>query len=167
MNRTKTRLSPEIGEALVKQIAHELSNHTLYMSFAAFFSRNGLVDLEKYYRKRAMEEFHHNEWISTFLIDGDYEFVYPAIARVENNIDNLNVPFALTTTREIQTTQMLYAIYELALQQKDYMTATWLFKTLLLEQNEEEDLARMAESIAELECDWLLKAEKIYELIEG
>ena len=77
------------------------------------------------------------------------------------------MPFRATVDREIQTTQMIYAIYEAAIAEKDYMTASWLFDKLIKEQIEEENTSRMAQSIAEQEDSWLEKAEEIYELLEN
>ena len=166
-NRTITLLSQEIGDLLVSQISHELNNHALYMSFAAYFSRNGLKQLEDYYRHRAHEEFNHHQWIVDYLIEGDFDFNYPEVKAITKKINEHSEPFGLTTTREIETTQLLFAIYEQALLEKDYMTASWLYEKLIKEQIEEENLTRMVESISELDCDWLIKSEKIYDLVNN
>mgnify|MGYP000893269280 CR=1 FL=1 len=47
MSRKLKQLSPAIEELLIKQIAHELKNFTLYCSFSNYFSLEGIVDLEE------------------------------------------------------------------------------------------------------------------------
>ena len=50
-DRKLCRISPEIGKLLVSQISHELKNHALYLSYANYFSVEGIIDIEEYYRK--------------------------------------------------------------------------------------------------------------------
>lgn len=166
MNRKLSQLSPEIGDLLVKQLAHELKNFVLYSSFANFFSLEGIVDLENYYIRRAEEEKSHHDWVASYLRDADFRALYPAIEQnKEQTVDSWITPFTATVTREMETTQLLYVIYELAISQKDFMTASWLFDKLIKEQIEEESISRMAVSIMESEGDIYLKAEKVLELL--
>ena len=163
--RKLSLIGPAIGEKLVKQLGHELKNHNLYKSFANFFGLEGITALEKYYNKRAEEELHHSEWIHNFLTDADYAVKYPVVEyNTESWVDYLD-PFKLTVDREIQTTQMIYSIYEMAQQEKDYMTCVWLYNFLLKEQIEEENTSRMALTIMELDADLLEKAEQVKELL--
>lgn len=169
MNRRITLLSPEITNLIVKQIGHELSNYTIYMSFAAYFARLGYTNLEEYYRKRANEEYNHHLWCVNYLIEADANFVYPAIEGVSEKFTakNLIDPFILTVEREIETTQLIYTIKKLAESQDDFMTVTWLFEHLVKEQVEEENLSRMVQSIAEQEeTPWLEKAKAILDLLD-
>jgi ferritin len=166
MNRKLSQLSPEIGDLLTKQLAHELKNFVLYNGFANYFSLEGIVDLQEYYTKRAEEEKHHHDWILGYLHDADFRAIYSVIEQnKEQTVDSWITPFTATVTREIETTQMLYAIYELAISQKDFMTASWLYEKLIKEQIEEESISRMAVSMMEIEGDIYLKAEKILELL--
>lgn len=165
-NRKLTLISPAIGELLVKQIAHELKNRNLYLSFANYFSVEGIVDLEKYYRYRADEEDDHHKWIMDYLSEGDYKFMYPAVEQNTEKFDTYVTPFKQTVDREIVTTQMLYEIYELAISEKDYMTASWLYEKLIKEQIEEENTSRMAVTIMEEESNIYGKADKVLDLLE-
>ena len=166
-NRKLTLISSELGKALVKQLAHELKNYNLYMSFANFFSIEGILDLEEYYRKRANEEKNHHQWIMDYLTDGDYKFTYPQIEENTETFSEYIDPFRHTVEREILTTQMIYAIYEQAISEKDYMTASWLYEKLIREQIEEENTSRMAKTIMEETSDIYLRAEKVLELLEN
>lgn len=164
-NRKLCLISDSLGQLMVKQIAHELKNRNLYLSFANFFSVEGIVDLEEYYRKRAEEENNHHQWLADYLSEGDYKFMYPAIEMNTEKIVDYIDPFNQTVDREIQTTQMLYSIYELAITEKDFMTASWLYEKLIKEQIEEENTSRMAVTIMEEKSDIYLRAKHVINLL--
>ena len=158
-------ISPAIGDLLTKQVAHELKNFNLYMSFANFFSVEGIVDLEEYYRKRAHEELNHHQWIMDFLSDADYKFKYPQVDFNTEEFSDYITPFKQTVDREILTTQMLYKIYETATAEKDFMTASWLYEKLIKEQIEEENTSRMAVTIMEEESNIFARANRVLDLL--
>jgi len=164
-SRKLCQISPELGELLVKQVAHELKNYNLYRSYANYFSVEGILDLEDYYLKRAHEESNHHDWIVTYLSEADYKFMYPAVEFNEEKFDNYVTPFIQTIDRELMTTNMIYAIYELAESQKDYMTMSWLLEKLIKEQIEEEATSRMARTIIEETSDIFIRAKRILDLL--
>lgn len=159
-------MSTTVGDLLVKQLSHELKNFNLYNSFANYFSLEGIVDLEKYYTKRAHEEKLHHKWIFNYLTDADYRIIYTTTPINEEQIvDSWLAPFKATVDREIETTQLIYTIYEAAIAEKDFMTASWLYEKLIKEQIEEESISRMAVSIIEIDGDIFNKAEAILNLL--
>ena len=164
-NRKLSLVSSEIGELLVKQIAHELKNYNLYMSFSNYFGVEGIADLEEYYSHRAEEELNHHKWIKDYLTDGDYTFMYPSVEVNTEVPKDMIDPFRFTVDREIETTQLIYRIYEAALSEKDYMTAQWLSNTLIKEQVEEENTSRTALCIMEDDSPIFDKAEEILALL--
>ena len=165
MSRKLCLISPKIGELLVKQLEHEMKNYNLYRSFANYFGIEGYSDLEEYYQKRAAEEMLHHEWCFKYLSEGDFKFKYPAISENTETFSGLIEPFKLTVDREILTTDMIYKIYDAAMEEKDYMTATWLYEKLIKEQIEEENTSRMALTIMEESSDVYIKAKKVLELL--
>lgn len=166
-NRKLSLISDEIGQLMVKQIAHELKNYNLYLSYANYFSVEGILDLEEYYRKRAEEENNHHHWLMDYLSEADFKFMYPAVEMNTEKISNYIDPFVQTIDREILTTQMIYAIYEQATAEKDFMTASWLYEKLIKEQIEEENVSRMAKVLIEEDSDIFLRAKRILNLLEN
>jgi len=150
---------------MVKQIAHELKNYNLYQSYANYFSVEGIVDLDVYYQRRAIEEYNHHEWVMKYLSDADFKFMYPAIEQNTEKVTNYMDPFTQTVDREIMTTEMIYAIYEQCQKEKDYMTCSWLYDKLIKEQIEEENVTRMARTIMEETSDIFLRAKKVLKLL--
>ena len=167
MDRKTCRISENSGKILVKQLAHELKNRSLYLSFSNYFAVEGIEDLAEFFKKRAEEENNHHQWIADYLSDANYKFIYPAVEFNTEKIESMIDPFIQSIDREILTTNMIYTIYELALSEKDYMTASWLYDKLIREQIEEESLTLTCRDIMEQEGDIFLKAEKVLELLEN
>ena len=166
MSRKLVLVSETISNLLIKQLAHELKNYNLYKSFANYYDVEGCVALAEYYKKRADEELLHHKWILDYLTEGDVKFMYPAVEQNSEKPTDYVMPFKATIDREIQTTQMIYAIYEAAIAEKDYMTASWLFDKLIKEQIEEENTSRMALTIMEEESDIYFRAKKVLKLLK-
>ena len=165
-NRKLSLISQTIADLLVKQLAHELKNRNLYLSFANYFIVNGIDELAQYYTKRAEEENHHHQWIMDYLSDADCIFMYPTVEQNSEKIVSNISPFIQTVDREILTTDLIYAIYEAAKAEKDFMTTTWLHDKLLVEQIEEENVSRAALTIMEDESNIYSKAKKVLELLK-
>lgn len=163
--RTIKSISENLSTMLIKQLAHELKNYNLYKSFANYYSIEGIEDLSKYYLKRADEELKHHDWIYDYLTEADIKFIYPQVEANTNKTDNYITPFKDTVEREIETTDLIYKIYIAAMEEKDFMTATWLQDLLIKEQSEEENTSRQALAIMEENADIFNKAEKVLELL--
>ena len=125
-SRRVCTLSKAMIKKLVDQLAEELYNKHLYMTFANYFCTNGLPKLEEYYIKRADEEELHHKWIFWYLNYCDAEFQYPCVDKVDLDIKSLITPFELTVDKEIETTMHINEIVDLAIAEKDWTTFQWL-----------------------------------------
>jgi ferritin len=167
VDRRVTTLTPTTGRMLVEQLAHELTNHNIYRTFASYFGMEDLTDLEEYFLARAAEEYHHHEWIYKYLSDRGFKFQYPAIPPVNYDILSRITPFELTVEIEINTTQLIDRIVEQAMIEKDWATLQWLMSDdndkgmLVKEQIEEESISRTILGLAQKHTDWVTKAEEI------
>jgi ferritin len=166
MNRKQKLISENLKKLLVKQLAHELKNYNLYKQFANYYKVAGIDELGEYFNKRADEELVHHNWLFDYLTDGDVEFQYPAIEANNVTVKNHLEPFQLTVDREIETTNLIYDLYEAAKAEKDYMTMIWMERPLLFEQIEEENTSRTALGIMEEDADIFIKAGRILKLLE-
>ncbi len=167
MDRRIKTVSEAVGKLLVKQISHELFNHNLYRTFANFFATEGIVDLEKYYIKRAEEELEHHRWIVDRLNETDYDFMYPSVEQVEEKFEDYIDPFKLTVLKEIETTELINKIADAAFEEKDWQTITWLQQKLIPEQHEEESTSRTAlDIISHTDENIFVRAERIYNLLK-
>lgn len=166
-HKSTCRLSNEMIDKLVQQIQHELYNHNLYKTFANFFLVEGLMKLHLYYTERANEELIHHEWIVSYLNANHIEFKYPSVPEISETFDDYITPFELTLEKEIETTDLINEIVDLALKQNDWLTFNWLMKDsgakLVAEQREEESISRTVLNIANQDDSWISKESAILE----
>jgi len=166
MDRKIALISETIAKLIINQLVHELKNYTLYKSFANYYNIQGIENLQKYYEKRAEEEMNHHNWCYSYLSDADIQFVYPHIdLNVNAAPKNYITPFIDTIDREIETTQLIYKIYDQCVREGDLMTMSWLLEKLIKEQIEEENISRMARVIMEEDADIFVKSEKVLNLL--
>lgn len=125
-DRRTCTLSQVMVEMLVKQMSAELSNHNIYMTFAAYFNLQDLPLLEEYYIARAEEEYLHHRWIYGYLNDNDAKYQYPEIKAINIDITSRVMPFNATVDREIETTMGINKIVEQAMKEGDWATFNWL-----------------------------------------
>lgn len=167
VNRRDCTISDAMINLLVRQLQHEQYNHNLYRMFANWYALHGLVVLEAYYKQRANEEKVHHDWIADYLNECDAIYTYPEIPKVTEIFEDLVTPFELTVNKEIETTNLIYDIVNLAMKETDWMTWTWLMNNtpgqamLVAEQREEEALSRTALDIAKQDGSWLIKEKSI------
>lgn len=158
-------LSDKIINKLVQQISHEMYNHNLYSGFANYYKIKGLENLYEYYTRRAHEELEHHRWIVDYLNENHIDFTYPTIPEVTETYNDLVTPFELTLDKEIETTNLILDIVDLAQEEKDWITFNWLMRDsapcLVAEQREEESISRTALFIAKQEDSWISKADAI------
>ena len=101
-----------MGKLFIKQVAHELKNYNLYKTFASYFDVEGIADFTAYWNKRAGEELNHHNWVVDYLSEANYPVVYPTIEANDVEIKDYSTPFTASLDREIETTQMIYGLYD-------------------------------------------------------
>lgn len=171
--RRECTISKHMTDLLVTQLRAELSNYTLYNTFATYFNEQGLHKLAKYWEGRANEEDHHHKWILNYLHRCDAKFLYPEVPPTNVDITNRLMPFEATVDREIETTGGINFIVDEALKEADWATFTFLMGDsdeegmLVKEQIEEEKISRETLKIARQDTDWLTIQDSIYDLYFG
>lgn len=168
--RRECTISDNMIKLLVMQLRAELSNYTLYNTFASYFNKIGLHKLAKYWEGRANEEDLHHKWILGYLHRCDAKFEYPEVPATNVDITDRLMPFKATVDREIETTGGINFIVNEALKEGDWATFTFLMGDsdeegkLVKEQIEEEKISRETLKIASQDTDWLTIQDSIYTL---
>jgi ferritin len=157
--------SNEIIDKLIAQIGHEMYNHNLYSGFASYYKSLGLEKLCTYYIQRANEELEHHKWIVDYLHENHINFKYPEIPEITEKYDDPTTPFELTLEKELETTDLILEIVDLAQEKKDWLVFNWLMRDtapcLVAEQREEESISRTALAIAKQDDTWISKEDAI------
>ena len=157
------RISPleqTIADLLVKQVAHERFNASLYITMSNFYNVKGYMKLGTYYEMRAEEEIQHSKWIEEYLFDSDIIFNFPQIDKVEIKLVELIDSFQLTVDKETDTTKAINNIAAEAIKINDFQTFEFL-QRLIKEQVEEMSISRTILTIANSNSDWLIKEKAI------
>lgn len=141
-------ISNTMQKAINEQINKELYSSYLYLSMAAYFENRNLPGFAKWMHMQANEEREHGMKFFQHLLDRGGKVELKAIAAPE--IDwktNLDV-FKQVQEHEAAVTASIYALYELALNEKDYPSQAML-QWFITEQVEEEKNA--ADIVQQLE----------------
>lgn len=110
-------VSSVVKDALVMQIAHELENSNIYLRIASFCKSKNLVNLAKHFEGQVTEEQEHSRIIYKLLTDLGEDFNIPEIPSVNLDFATFSQLTELYVQREVDTTNSLREIMELASQQ--------------------------------------------------
>ena len=140
-------INKPMQDAINEQINKELFSSYLYLSMAAYFEAKNLSGFGNWMRVQADEEREHAMKFYNFILEtgGKVELKAIEAPKTEWN-SNLEVAEEVAA-HEAKVTASIYALYELALKEKDY-PAQIMLQWFITEQVEEEKNA--AEIVANL-----------------
>jgi ferritin len=110
-------ISDATKTALVEQIGAEKFNASIYLYLASFLNGKGLSKLAKFFENQHNEEQEHSLIIYKLLVDLGETFEIPEINACNMPINTIGDIANLFLQREIETTNSLKAIKELATEQ--------------------------------------------------
>ena len=140
-------ISKTMQDAMNEQINKEFFSSYLYLSMAAYFEDRNLMGFGHWMRLQADEEHEHAMKLYDFILDRGGRVQLKAIEGPATEWkSNLEVAEEVAA-HEAEVTASIHALYELALQEKDYPTQAML-QWFITEQVEEEKNA--AELVAKL-----------------
>jgi len=140
-------ISQTMQDAINEQINKELFSSYLYLSMATFFANKNLTGFSKWMHVQADEEREHAMKLYQHLEDRGGRVLLKAIAAPKTEWTSNVEVFKESAAHEAMITASIHALYETALQEKDY-PAQVLLQWFISEQVEEEKNA--AEILADL-----------------
>lgn len=129
-------ISKESVQAINKQIGNEFAAFMQYVAIGAYFDSRTLPELSGYFYKQAEEEKGHAYKMIKFLCDADAQVEIPAVKAPQTRFDSVEAAIRLSYEQEVQVTEQIKAIYEIAVATKDRITENFL-QWFLEEQLEE------------------------------
>lgn len=141
-------ISKPMQDAINEQINKELFSSYLYLSMAAYFASKNLLGFSKWMHIQVGEEREHAMKLYEHLEDRGGRVLLKAIAAPKTEWASNLEAFKDAAAHEAMITSAIYALYETAVQEKDY-PAQVLLQWFVNEQVEEEKNA--AEIVANLE----------------
>lgn len=134
-------------DAINEQINKELFSSYLYLSMAAYFEDKSLPGFAHWMRVQETEEREHAMKFYDFLLERGGKVTLKAIDAPKTEWASTMEVMEEVAAHEAKVTASIYALYELALKEKDYPTQI-LLQWFITEQVEEEKNA--AEIVASL-----------------
>lgn len=134
------KISKKMQDAINIQMKNEYDNAFLYLSIASWFEQKSLKGFAHWNFIQYQEEQEHALKFYNYLLERQGEAIVDAVAKPQKDWNSVIDVFKDILAKEKETTENIYKLYEIALEEKDYTTQGFL-KWYLDEQVEEEDNA--------------------------
>lgn len=132
------KLSKKITEALNEQINTELASAYVYLSMSSWADEVNLPGAASWLRIQWQEELGHATKLIEYMAERGSHVTLEAIPKPPEQFNSLLDVFEQVLQHEQDVTAAIYRIYDLALQEKDFM-AQGLLQWYVNEQVEEEN----------------------------
>lgn len=130
-------LSNQLGNALNKQMNNEFESAQAYMAMAAYFDYNNYEGFAHFFLQQAAEERSHGMKIYNYLNDRGYHATFLDLKAPQNEFNSVVHAFESALKFEKEVTKNIYELTDLAWEEKEHATISFL-KWFLDEQVEEE-----------------------------
>ena len=130
-------ISKKVGEALNEQVNAELYSAYLYLSMEAYFESVSLAGFANWMRIQTQEELMHAMKIYDFVIERDGKVLLKAIEQPQSAWESPLATFEAVYKHEQKVTGLINDLVNLAIEEKDHATNTFL-QWFVSEQVEEE-----------------------------
>lgn len=134
-------MNKQVEKALNLQINAEEYASRLYFAMGVWCDRNGYAGSAKYLYNHAEEERMHMIKLVRYINERGGVAVTDALSKPENNWDNILAVFKEVLSHEEGVTAQINNLYEICMQEKDYLTSNFL-QWYIQEQVEEESISR-------------------------
>jgi ferritin len=133
--------SQTVQDAINEQINHELSASYNYLAMSAYCERENFTGCAKWLRIQSEEEYGHGIRLLDFLLARDGTVRLEAVAEPKVKYESLASVFEEALEQEVETSQDIDKLYELAQKEKAFSALVQL-QWFISEQVEEERTAR-------------------------
>lgn len=134
-------MNTKVEASLNQQINAEEHSSRIYFAMAVWCERNGYAGSAKYLYTHAEEERMHMIKLVHYVNERGGNALTDALPKPQNEWDNILDVFAEVLAHEEKITGMINTLYEVCMQEKDYLTSNFL-QWYIQEQVEEESGAR-------------------------
>jgi len=149
----------DFSAALNRQIANEFAASQQYVGIAVYYDAQTLPRLAAFFYRQAVEERNHAMMMVQFLLDTDREVKIPGIEAKQTSFSDGIAPVRAALEQEEQVSSEIYALFELARENREYRAEQFL-QWFVKEQVEEVALMQDLLSVAERTADNLLHVEE-------
>ena len=134
-------ISKTMQDAINAQIQAEYYSSYLYLSMSAYCEDVNMPGYAHWMRAQAREEMEHTMKFYRYVVERGGRVVFGAIEQPPVEFESVLAVAEETQAHEQKVTSLIHKLYEVAVEEKDYATQSFL-KWYIDEQVEEEDNAR-------------------------
>jgi ferritin len=147
------------AQALNEQISNEFAASQQYVGAAVYYDAETLPRLAAFFYRQALEEREHAMMMIQYLLDVGEEIHIPDIKSQETSYADGSAPVKMALQQEQRVSDEIFALFELARENKDYRAEQFL-QWFVKEQVEEVALMHDLLNVVERSKENLLLAEE-------
>ncbi|MEZ5076379.1 MAG: ferritin [Solirubrobacterales bacterium] len=147
------------ADALNEQISNEFAASQQYVGAAVYYDAETLPRLAAFFYRQALEEREHAMMMIQYLLDVDEEVRIPDIKAQLTKFQDGSDPVKMALKQEERVSDEIFALFELARDEKDYRAEQFL-QWFVKEQVEEVALMHDLLNVVERSKENLLLAEE-------
>ncbi len=129
-------ISEKLNAAINAQIGREFGASNQYLATAAYFDRETLPELAKFFYRQSDEERMHALKFLHYVVDTDGRVTIPAVEAPQSTIGSALAAAELSLKWELEVTRQINNLVEQAIKDNDYLAQDFL-KWYVNEQLEE------------------------------
>lgn len=130
-------MNNKVSTLLNEQIQKELYSAYLYLDMANYYAEEGLDGFANWFYVQAQEEMDHAMLFRTYMLNNGQKITLLALDAPKAGYTGFAVPLKAALAHEEYVTASIHAIYDAAVEAKDYRTMEFL-SWFIKEQGEEE-----------------------------
>jgi len=120
------QISKAMSDLMNAQIVNELGASNQYLQIAAYFEGQALRKLAKMFEKQAEEEREHAMKFFHYLNEVGAPVTIAAISAPKTDVASAEESLKMSVAWEKEVTKQIYAMVELAIQEKDHASNNFL-----------------------------------------
>lgn len=147
-------ISQSLKESLHQQFLHEKTNASIYLFICGYLRNKGLDKLADKFKSQYDEENEHALQIFDLLTDLN---TYVSIGEIERGDFVINTPMDIAQmylTREIDTTESLMSIKDLAMDEHNCVVEEFIRKMITQQQHEYSEATTFMDKVELFGNDW-------------
>ncbi|MDM8529268.1 ferritin [Anaerolineales bacterium HSG24] len=119
-------LKQSIVDAINKQVIEEFTASMQYLAIAFHFESETLPELANFFHLQAQEEHEHAMKLLSYISEAGGHPVLPATKQVKNEFKTAEECVDLALQQELQVTNQINALVDLAVNERDHLTRQFL-----------------------------------------
>lgn len=119
-------IDSKTAQKINEQIGHEFAAFLQYVAISTWFDAEALPELSRYFAKQSEEERMHAMKMVQFLNDTDQQAIIPAIGEPLNDFSAVRDAIQLAYDQEVQVTEQIKAICDVAAETNDRLSLNFL-----------------------------------------